>query len=173
MEKEGCCFKHPLPEPSCYISPHRGATGPICVANAATRAAKKNSLVYQQRQFLPFRRSLWVWKGRAWQKPERWRNLFTFDLQSTWGISSLHFLTLVKGGKESSKPGEEKQCSFLEFHSRPFVKSQLSSHIAMRFPDECTLFLHWSFCVFHSKCQGSNTFLDSSRLLKPHHKSSI
>lgn len=173
MEKEGCCFKHSLPKPSCYISPHHGAMGPICMANAATRAAKKNSPVNQQRQFLPFRRSLWVWKGWARQKPERCRNLFTFDLQSAWGISSLHFLTLVKGGKESSKPGEEKWCSFLEFRSWPFVKSQLSSQAATHFPDECTLLLRWSFCVFHSKCQRSNTFLDSSCLLKPHCKSSI
>lgn len=27
--------------------------------------------------------------------------------------------------------------------------------------------------LFLSKCQGSNTFLDSSRLLKPHHKNSL
>lgn len=89
------------------------------MAVTAPRAAKKNSLRNQQPEFLPFRRSLWLWKGLARQKPERCGDLFTFYLQSAWGISPYCFLTLRKWRRESSKRERKK-------------KTQLSGILFMR-----------------------------------------
>lgn len=151
------------------------------MAVTAPRAAKKNSLRNQQPEFLPFRRSLWLWKGLARQKPERCGDLFTFYLQSAWGISPYCFLTLRKWRRESSKrERKKKKPSFLEFCSWDAVHSQLPANTATSHPGQRVWCLCWPTCRRWLGCFCSHHLRDQmhhssccSRLLKPHCKSSV
>lgn len=159
MEKGGA-LPSPLPEPSPYISPRHGAPG-AHLDGERRHTCRQEKLPFESTtKISPLPKAL-VALERVGTTESRTLREFIY----VWLAGGLrHLLTSLFNpcGMEKSKFKARKGelGNLLEFQLWNLVKSQLFLHAVMRFPDECTLFLHWSICIWWLSCFSSQKVRD-------------